>query len=155
MYVDVDYECLESLEILLENNKGCYFSAEPALHANSLGVKNYFNNALMISVPQYPFMRLIIESVFRELAINKSYPNKFIEVLSTTGPMILTGLYKGYPDSVDIYIIPPELVSPLDIIDVNKYMRGNRSQSFTVYIQNKLKNALAIHYFSGTWHNKI
>ena len=151
MYADVDYECLDSLEPLLENNKGCYFSPETAPRDTSLGLNNYFNNALMISVPRHPFMQLIIESVFRELAANKNYANKTIEVLSTTGPIFLTNLYNGHPDTSDIYIIPPELVTPLHPYDVDKYISGNESPSFTRYIQRKLAKAIAIHYFMRTW----
>ena len=151
IYADVDYECLESLEQLLKNDKGCYFSPEPAPHVSLSGSKNYFNNALMISVPQHSFMWLVIESVFRELAANKTYPNKTFEVLSTTGPIFLTNLYNDYTDISDIYIIPPELVTPLHPYDVDKYISGNEDPSFTAYIQNKLANALAIHYFMRTW----
>jgi len=152
MYVDVDYECLESIEPLFENNKSCYFSAEPALHTRSTGVKNFFNNALIISIPQHPFMWLTVESSFRELSIKRNYPNKLFEVLSTTGPLLLTNLYNSHPDTNDICIIPPELVSPLNYPEVQNYMAGNRSPSFMTYIKNKLTNAIAIHYFMGTWH---
>ena len=154
MYADVDYECLEPIESLLENNKGCYFSAEPALHAKTTRVKNFFNNALIISVPQHPFMWSIIESAFHELSIKKDYPNKLFEVLLTTGPLLLTNLYNDQPDNSDICIIPPELVSPLDHQEVQNYMTGNRSQQFMTRIKNKLANAIAIHYFMGTWHVK-
>ena len=151
MYVDVDYECLESFESLLENNKGCYFSAEAAMHANAMGIGNFFNNALIISIPRHPFVWLIVESAFNEISLERNYPSKLFEVLSTTGPLLLTHLYNNHQDNDDIYIIPSELVAPLNHFDVKKYMAGNNSPSFEIYIQNKLTNALAIHYFAGTW----
>jgi len=154
MYVDVDYECLESFEPLLENNKSCYFATEAARHADSIGVKNFFTNALMIAVPRHPFMWLVIESAFRELLIKRDYPNQLFEVLSTTGPLLLTHLYNSHPDNSDIYIIPPELVAPLGYTEVQNYIKGNRSQSFVVHIKKKLASAMAIHYFMATWHGK-
>ena len=154
MYVDVDYECLESFNPLLENNKGCYFAAEAAQHADSVGMKHFFTNALMISVPHHPFIWLAIESAFRELSVKKDYPNQLFEVLSTTGPLLLTYLYNGYYDSDDIYILPPELVAPLSHLEVQKYMKGNKTPSFRNYIKNKLANAIAVHYFMATWYGK-
>jgi len=151
MYADVDNECLESLEPLLKNNKGCYFSGEPVEYAKLFGINNFFNNALMISVPQHPFMWLIIESAFRELSLKKNYPNKMFEVMSTTGPLLLAHLYNNHPDNSDIYIVPSELVSPLTRMETQKYMNGNRTPSFVSYIKKKLANAIAVHYFMATW----
>ena len=154
MYADVDYECLDSLEPLLEDNKGCYFSGGPAYCDDSLDWKSNFNNSLMLSVPQHRFIQLIIESAFREMTIKRNHQNKFIEVLSTTGPMLLTRLYKTSPDKDDICIIPPNLVTPLNYRDVEIYMSGDNSPLFTEYIQNKLSKAVAIHYFMRTWLNR-
>ena len=151
MYVDVDYECRGSLESLLENNKGCYFSGGPVFNENSLDWENNFNNSLMISIPQHPFMRLIIDSAFCELMMKRNYPNKFIEVLSTTGPALLTKLYKTNADNSDVYIIPSMFVTPLNYSDVEQYMSGNTSPAFTKYIQDKLMKAVAVHYFMRTW----
>jgi mannosyltransferase OCH1-like enzyme len=154
MYVDMDYECLDSIELVLEDNKGCYFSAEPTEHARLFGLFNvtdYFNNALMISMPQHPFMKLIIESAFKELSEKKNYSNKMTEILMTTGPLLLTNLYSVYEDTSDICIISPELVSPLTKIDVQKYLTTECSAAFESYLESKLEKAVAIHYFLGKW----
>lgn len=56
MYVDFDYECLESFERFLYNDI-CFFAMEPESHRSSLKMNIYFNNVLMISPPLHPFFK--------------------------------------------------------------------------------------------------
>jgi mannosyltransferase OCH1-like enzyme len=151
LYADVDYECIDSIEPVLEDNKGCYFSAEPEEHTRLFNVPNYFNNALIISMPQHPFMKLIVESAFRILSEKKIYPDKMTEVLMTTGPLLLTNLYNEYGDTSDICIISQELVSPFSKNDVWSYLTTKCSDAFESYLEDKLEKAVAIHYFMGKW----
>jgi len=62
MYVDFDYESIEPMTELIKD-KECCFSLEPEIHSPRRG-ELFFNNAMMLSVPEHFFMKKIISSVF-------------------------------------------------------------------------------------------
>ena len=148
LYADFDYECISPLDDLLKH-KSCCFASEPDEHLRLFSKKGYFNNALMASIPEHPFMKLIIEAVFSKDDSKKIYMSKMMEVLETTGPLILTSLYEQYEAKESIYIIPEELVSPLSKNDV--LMLINKIPGKEEYIDKKLEKAIAVHYFLGSW----
>lgn len=150
MYVDMDYECIEPFDTLLED-KACCFAAEPEEHTKVFKKDTYFNNALIATVPGHPFLGKIIESVFSDSLRHKNYPNKMMEVLETTGPLMLSSLYQEIENKEDIYIIPAKQVSPFTKSDVQIYMSGNASEEFKVHLDQKLSEAIAVHYFLGSW----
>lgn len=152
MYVDVDYECLEPFEDILQG-KMCCFSAEPEEHVKAFDKKVYFNNALMASIPSHPFIGEIIASVFGHSVPQKNYPNKMMEVLETTGPLMLSTLYEKSTNKENVYIIPADVVSPLSKFDIQKYVSGNSSDEYANHLEQKLIKAIGIHYFLGTWLN--
>lgn len=150
LYADADYECLESFDNLLKG-KTCCFSSEPKEHIKIFNQYLFFNNALMACIPSHPFMRQIIDAVFDKAVSQADYPNKMAEVLSTTGPLMISSLYQELKGKDDIYIIPEELASPLTKFDVQIYMSGNSSDEFKQHLEQKLSKAKAVHYFLGTW----
>lgn len=150
MYVDFDYECLDSLDNLLKD-KSCCFSAEPDEHAQLFGKDIYFNNALMASVKEHPFLKTIIGEIFDYPNNENIYKDKIIEILETTGPLFLTNLYERYTDKNTVFIIPQDLVSPLSKMDVQKYLVNRSTEEFENYLEHKLKKAVAVHYFIGSW----
>lgn len=117
MYVDFDYESIKPMNDLLFD-KYCCFSSEPPGHFHVVNSCIYFNNALMLSIPEHPFIKKIISKVF-SYEKDKKYDvnDKFTYVMSTTGPKMLTGLYESLEEQEkdSIYIIPHQYVSPLDI----------------------------------------
>lgn len=151
MYVDFDYECISSFDNLLDG-KQCCFAEEPKEHAEVFPFDKFFNNALMASVPEHPFFHEIILQVFTEKDENINYSHKNLEVLETTGPLMLTKLLMRYKEANDIFIIPAELVSPLSKDDVQIYFSAEENETEVVsYLENKLTKAMAVHYFMGTW----
>jgi mannosyltransferase OCH1-like enzyme len=148
MYVDFDYECLDTFDDLL-NGKECCFSMEPACHIapEDRRMPYFFNNALMACTSNHPFMLAIIKEVFS----GKEYPypasNKFLYVMSTTGPRMLVNTYENYDNKDGIYLIPADWVSPFGITDIRLIMSGVKNE----YYEKKLQNAKAIHYFLGSW----
>ena len=150
IYADFDYECISPLDDLLQD-KSCCFSAEPSEHLTLFSKETYFNNALMASVPNHPFMGIIIKAVFSEADNKNTYPNKMMEVLETTGPLILTSLYEQYDSKESVYIIPDELVSPFSVNDVRMYMANQFEKETEDYLEKKLEKAIAVHYFWGAW----
>ena len=149
IYADFDTECFKPLDELLKE-KQCCFSLEPEENARSLNLPFIFNNALMASVPNHPFMKEIVKVVFQQgISIPQNLPahKKTYDVLQTTGPLMLVNLYKTYSDKESIYLIPAIYTSPLVKSDCMKYLRGKRTE----YLQEKLENAYALHYFLNTW----
>ena len=150
VYADFDYECISPLDELL-NDKSCCFACEPSEYVKFFSKEVYFNNALMASIPNHPFMKVIIEAVFKETYKEKVYPSKMIEVLETTGPLIITSLYEQYDAKESIYLIPEELVSPFSKNDVRMLMNKTIEKETEEYLEKKLEHAIAIHYFWGSW----
>ena len=151
MYVDFDYQCFSPLDDLLKD-KSCCFPSEPDEHMIFYSKDIYINNGLIASVPNHPFLRILINSVFSGIKNEKKYPDKQTEVLETTGPLLLTSLYEQYDSKESIYIIPSELVSPLSARDVQVYLFANNiGKEIEDYLDKKLEKAIAIHYFLGLW----
>lgn len=105
----------------------------------------------MACTPSHPFMKQIIETVFDRTVSKLEYPNKMVEVLNTTGPLMISSLYQKLEEKGGIDIIPEELVSPFTKSDVKIYMSGNASDEFKQHLEQKLSKARAVHYFFGTW----
>ncbi|MDR2954542.1 MAG: hypothetical protein LBV43_05630 [Prevotella sp.] len=146
VYVDFDSECLKPLDKLLEN-KECCFSLEPEEHQKMYHTEVYFNNALMASIPEHPFMKKVIEKTFNHSPNATNATN----VLHTTGPLMLVDLYMSYEDKENIYLIPPQYTSPLTKKEGFNKIRG----VFSEEIKNKLKDAYSIHYFFNGWVSQL
>lgn len=67
LYVDFDYECIDPVEKVLLGN--CCFALEPEEHRLPFLDPNhpYFNNAFMAAIPGHPFMKRVINDVFRKI----------------------------------------------------------------------------------------
>lgn len=105
----------------------------------------------MASVPEHPFIHEIILHVFTVKDEELNYSHKNLEVLETTGPLMLTKLLMRYKAN-DVFIIPSELVSPLSKSDVQAYFSAEENDTEAIYyLENKLTKAIAVHYFMGTW----
>jgi mannosyltransferase OCH1-like enzyme len=146
MYVDFDYECLENIEPLLDE-KTCCFAMEPDIHAKLFNKEMAFNNALMASIPAHLFLKKIIEKVFLKHTPYNDTLDKMEYVLNTTGPWMLGELYNTFDDKNSIYLIPAKFVSPFTKMEAKAVIDGARTE----YLDEKLKEAYAIHYFFGTW----
>ena len=95
MYVDFDYESIEPMDNLIDG-KTCCFAQEPDSHCLVFHKKVdcLFNNAMVLSVPEHPFMAKVIETVFREQTL-QCEGSKTVCVLKTTGPWMLVDTYNG------------------------------------------------------------
>jgi len=145
MYVDFDSECIKSHEKLL-NNKECCFSIEPEEHGWVFNKQLYFNNALMATVPEHPFVKQLLLKAFDYTPNNQKH-NKVMEVLTTTGPLMIVDLYEKYDKKESITLIESKYVSPLTNNEVWRIMRGEESDE----LEEKIKDAYSIHYFFNTW----
>lgn len=148
MYVDFDYECLQPHDSLI-NGKTCCFSMEPEKHHFRFNKTVLFNNALMACIPDHPFMKKIIETVFCYVPRTGilSTDQHFLEVLATTGPLALTEIYEKYPDKEQVFLIPAQQVSPFDIPQLRLIRNGYESEELDC----KLEGAFSVHYFFSEW----
>lgn len=150
MYVDVDYESIEPMDNLIDG-KTCCFAQEPLSERDILNYKKVdrmFNNAMMLSVPQHPFMDKVIEAVFREDNLSRR-DSKAVCVLETTGPRMLVDTYNRLieAEKSDIYLLPTKYVTPFNIDQARRFLKGERSEE----LHDCMGEAYAVHYFIGSW----
>ncbi len=112
---------------------------EPVEHCQGFENGIYFNNALMMSPPCHPFIEHIITYLKTTPFIYTG--NKFQDVLSSTGPKVLTSLYSKYENKAIINFFPAERVSPWLPEDVRHYVyhEGDIEK-----LEKKLEKAMAI-----------
>ena len=148
MYVDFDYESIKSMEDLLQN-KTCCFAVEKAYSHENLLESDFFNNALMISVPEHPFMKKIIENVFTDKMLKYKNASKLEHVFYTTGPYLLVELYGNLTDGEkrDIHLIQAKYVSPFTGEEAMLVRTGTINEE----LETCLEDAYAVHYFCSNW----
>ena len=151
MYADFDYESIRNMEELIKD-KSCCFAVEPEQHFALFGRKKeepIFNNALMLCVPEHPFMKKIIKTVFTEKMLEYKGA-KGACVVNTTGPAILNRLYYDEltkQEQEKVYLIPPNYVSPFSVQQSRRVRSGEISEE----LENCLEEAYAVHYFFNEW----
>ncbi len=149
LYVDFDYECIESVEDVLRGN--CCFALEPKEHKLPFldSVSPYFNNAFIAATPRHPFIKTVVDAVFqKELPFLLESLTRFEYILCTTGPGMLSNVYKDYANKKDVYLIPADYVSPFSSFEIRSIWRGIINEDW----EKRLQKAVAVHYFMGTWN---
>lgn len=154
MYVDFDYESLKPMYKLFRE-KQCCFSQEPASHCRMAKRNVIFNNSLMASIPNHPFMKRIIEKVFSEEILSLSFSAETNKdyIFETTGQWMLIDLYENLAqkEKEEVYLIPPSYISPFDVPMANMARKG----CWDKRLEKSIQGAYAIHYYFGAWINKI
>ena len=150
MYVDFDYESICNLEDLIQD-KSCCFALEPEAHCGAFGrtkKEPVFNNALMLCVPEHPFMQKIIATVFSEKMLENN-ESKELCVLNTTGPWLISDLYYRLTEQEqrEVYLIPAKYVTPFTLPQANRLRMGEESKE----LEDCLTEAYAVHYFFSDW----
>lgn len=144
VYVDADFECFEPLDDLLDGH-GCVFAAEPSAHCVMHQVDYLICNAFMASVPNHPFMKLLIDEMEKPVPAHLN-PNK--KVLESTGPFMVTRVYEQYQDKQRVTILEPDVVYPLS---KNEASRMLTEETADPILQQKVENAMAVHYWFSSW----
>lgn len=148
LYVDFDYECLMGLDPLIENTN-CCFAMEPAEHILEDSPSPYFNNALIGCTPGHPFIQEVVNYVFEsDCCLSCSKKDKSIYVLESTGPVMLSKLYKVSNHKNKITLLPTKNVSPFSFFESRAYLYGEENET----LDNKLEEAYAVHYFLNSWN---
>jgi mannosyltransferase OCH1-like enzyme len=145
LYVDLDFECIDSEFIMLLEDADFVAGKEPYVHSARYGMEYIICNALMGSVPNHPFLKHIIQRMM-------THPRGWDvrhggDILSSTGPFLLTDAYKEYQQKDALKIIEPELIYPIRVGEVQLIFSNNVPAD----MEQRINGAYAIHYFSGTW----
>lgn len=144
LYVDLDYECIETIEPLLIDST-CCFGMEPGHNKVYYNKSMIIGNAFMASVPEHDFLKSIIhEMIYGDKYLNLS---KRMQIMETTGPFMVTRMYEGYSDKTAVTLLPASLVTPLTMEEVGDIIDGNETDE----IEEKLGKSYAVHYFFGSW----
>ncbi|WP_080903078.1 glycosyltransferase family 32 protein [Parabacteroides sp. Marseille-P3160] len=150
MYVDFDYESIRPIDVIIKD-KTCCFASEPKEHLSIFNKNMYINNALMGAVPDHPFIHEIIQKIFDAEWRKRPFVSKMEEVLNTTGPLFITDLLEKTNYRNEVCILPASYVSPFSKMDVQKLLSNRYDKTFEDYLELKLDEAYAVHYFIGTW----
>ncbi len=143
LYVDMDFECLENIEFLIEHAE---FTAgkEPHWHAARFGLPYIICNAFMASTPDNDFINFLCDKLINYPVSDVNTP---IDVLNSTGPLLLTNCYNAYPEKEQICILEPETIYPIGLYEVDKI----RDNTVTEETAERINRAHAIHYFFSKW----
>lgn len=145
LYVDMDYECIEPMDILLSGS-ACCMGMEPTISPVRYDKNLIVGNAFMASVPEHRYFKLMIEDMMK--TGNKELSSHTAsQIIETTGPFLTTRVYEKYDNKEEITLLSADLVAPLTGEEVKKMLNGKETPEIT----QKVERAFAIHYFLGSW----
>jgi len=148
LYVDLDYECIRPLDVLLVDST-CCMGMEPTVNSRIYHKSIIVGNALMASVPKHPYMEVIIKDLRTNFSIDYG-KGESIQIMETTGPFMVTRVYEQLKKKKEVTLLPADLVTPLSIREVWMLRTGHARPD----VLNKVGKAFAIHYFFGTWSSQ-
>lgn len=146
LYADLDYQCLKPFHDILDKQT-CCMGMEPESHSPMANRPLCIGNALMACTPGHSFFRKLIQAVFTQ---NFEYDGNldFLKwIIATTGPVIVTDIYLTYPDKNSCLLLCDTLVAPFSKLETAEMMKNPSLEKWRY----RLENAMAIHYFAGTW----
>jgi mannosyltransferase OCH1-like enzyme len=127
IYMDLDFEVKHPLDELLTGDAEVYL-------VSSSNVGSYITNSFMASKPRCKLWLEVIEAMKKKLPIY--YLGKHIEVMNTTGPMMLTHVVKN---SRTVYsMLPGTLILPCSVCNIwcnseGAYMKQLEGSSWISY----------------------
>ena len=148
LYVDMDYECTENISPMLCNTE-CAMGLEPEAHAFRIHVPYIVGNAFMATVPEHPYFKELIDTVFCTEKNSNMYSDLCELILNTTGPCMTTQVYKNSNYQKRVTLIPAELIAPLTYTDIKTIINNETTKN----VESKIEKSFAIHYFFGSWLN--
>ena len=149
LYVDLDFECLKPDFVSIIEEAEFVAGKEPYVHARRYNMEYLICNALMASVPNHPFMEYVIRRMKNH---PKGWNFQHVEdILSSTGPILLTEAYRDFPQKESLKIVEPQYLYPIWLGEVNLIKRGNMQEGMA----HRINAAYALHHFSGTWWQEL
>ena len=145
LYVDMDYECFQPLDVLLAGST-CCMGMEPTINGKIFNRPFVTGNALMAAKPKHPYMAAIIDDLKASHSVDY-HRSDSIQIMETTGPFMVTKVYERLKRKKDVTLLSADLVAPLTINEVLILRTGQIHPD----ILQKMNNAYAVHYFFGSW----
>ncbi len=142
LYVDLDFECMKSLEPLFEGHR-VVLGREQGGMGKMLRGEDFVLNALMASSPGHPFWELLLK---KTIAANR--PKGFFEikefyVVRTSGAILLDEAVVDYQRTHDdLKVYPCEMFYPVDHLERSAEARQRKAKELESY---------AIHHYDGNW----
>lgn len=152
IYADFDTECLKPIDELIEN-KECFFSLEPfeSAHINNKDIQ--LSTAIMGSIKGCDFMNKVLFDIFdnfKKLEFTDVH-QKVMDVVSSTGPLMLTNVFEKYSNKDLISIIPHSHLAFFHHHETMRYISNHLSDDEVEVLEKKLKDAYAVHYYFYDW----
>ncbi|RBP50649.1 FkbM family methyltransferase [Arenicella xantha] len=145
LYVDLDFECLQSFEPLL-NTKQLIAGFEPQKHANQQSRPEMLCNALLASQPRSPFLQAVID--FLASNNTKGFAH---DILATTGPVMLQSIYE-LSNKVGVDAHPAIRFYPF-VNNAPELLRLAENSATSESIREELVNlgCFAVHHWANSW----
>jgi len=146
VYADLDIECLQPIDSVLD---GTHFVAsyEHAQHAKWLNEPFLVSNAFMASPKHHPFL----EAVITRLRKTNPRAGNAQDVLESTGPIMLTNVYKSYAGN-DVLLLDEKMVSPFQSTSKKlQILFDGGPKAARIKAACVKKGTIAIHYWRNSW----
>lgn len=146
VYTDLDTECFKPIDTLLENEDFC-FGEEPVEHNFYPDLIVFAGNAFMASsLKQAGWLYLLNE-------IKESVKQKYATqvVLNTTGPLMVSRIFKSLQELFGVTLLPYQLVAPVNKNDVFRYIHRQDCSM----MEAKICSAYCAHYYFGSWDDSF
>ena len=144
VYTDLDSECYQPIDSLLENQRMC-FGEEPQAHNYYLDINRLIGNAFMASEAGCKGWLKVLEAINE--AMKQEQPNDSRVVVSTTGPVLISRIFSELEKNYSATVLPSEYIAPLTTFEMRRYIYAKGQEVF----EQKIKDAYCAHYFIGTW----
>ena len=147
LYVDIDFKCLKSIESLVQTSD-LVFGLEHPLHCQFHDMDSIIGNAFIFAkFPRHPFLKQVVGSLKTFSQAEDKNKNSYI--LKSTGPLMITEVYKQYENKQSVKLLPNQYLYPLDYECANEML----SNPISSKNENQLVDAFAIHFHAGSWWN--
>lgn len=143
LYADTDVECLNDVGELIRD-ADCVMGKEPYWHAHRFGMEYIVGSAFIYSKPNSEFMNLVCQKLYDYPTVEVNDP---MDILKSTGPLLLTSAYDSYVDKEKVNLYDPEYLYPIGMGEMNRVINNDMSQEMS----DRIRRAYAIHYFYGMW----
>lgn len=139
VYTDLDTECFQPIDTLLENVK-IGFGEEPPIHTKPIRVGNAF---LTSEKGNFGWL-----TILNDILMNTQQKESVIEtVMHSTGPNMINRLFSRLKEENEACLLPYSQVTPVSKYDMHKYIFQGEKKVF----HEKIKQAYCAHYFFGSW----
>jgi hypothetical protein len=146
LYADLDYECLRPFDPLLEG-RSFVIGLEPDGHARGFGETRLLSNALLAAAPRHPFLETVLDH------LRGAPPGAIthLDVLRSTGPIMLNAVYRRYGPG-DVTVLPAAMLHPLaNHRDTLERLAGDTPAARQAREQIAAAGAYGIHYWNNGW----